>query len=257
MSTLREIIQKRKAQKMAQQSPILAPYQPPRALLMRLASTLAEADTARDRLLALIAEIEAADLKGEKGDQPVAGVDYQLPKDGYTPIKGVDYFDGVDGRTPKTSELLALIQPLIPEPIPGIDGINPDIRDVLAVIKEEKLSIEDIRGLEEALHTISKPKQIGGGGMSLLAGSNITITRQSGGRYTIASTGTGSTLTQETPLGTVDGSNTTFIVTHPPVFVIIDGNFRVSGFGYTYLAGTISVDPLAPPVQDIRSFYNA
>ena len=40
-------------------------------------------------------------IKGEKGDKPVLGIDYQLPKDGkdgYTPIKGRDYFDGKDGK---------------------------------------------------------------------------------------------------------------------------------------------------------------
>lgn len=38
--------------------------------------------------------------KGDPGPKPVAGVDYTIPKDGYTPVKGVDYFDGENGYTP-------------------------------------------------------------------------------------------------------------------------------------------------------------
>jgi hypothetical protein len=35
-------------------------------------------------------------------------------EDGYTPVKDKDYFDG---KTPTKEELVALIEPLIPEPI--------------------------------------------------------------------------------------------------------------------------------------------
>jgi hypothetical protein len=59
----------------------------------------------------------------------------------------------------------------------------------------------------------------------------------------------------ETPSGTVDGSNVTFTVSNAPIYVIIDGNVRVSGFGYTYSSGTITVDALNPPVGYIRSVY--
>lgn len=47
----------------------------------------------------------SADLKGDKGNQgvagytPVKGVDYFDGKDGYTPQKNVDYFDGKDGTS--------------------------------------------------------------------------------------------------------------------------------------------------------------
>lgn len=70
-------------------------------------------------------------------------------------------------------------------------------------------------------------------------------------------TSSGATLTAETPVGTVNGVNTTFTVAHAPVFVEIDGMCRVAGYGYTYAAPTITTDPLTPPVQSITSFYNA
>jgi len=44
---------------------------------------------------------------GIQGKTPVAGVDYRIPK---------------DGRTPTNDELISLIKPLIPDPVPGVTG---------------------------------------------------------------------------------------------------------------------------------------
>ncbi len=56
------------------------------------------------------------------------------------------------------------------------------------------------------------------------------------------------------PTGTVNGSNTIFTV--PPgtiiTSVVVDGLERYEGFGYTYSDPTITIDPLAPPVEYIR-----
>lgn len=73
----------------------------------------------------------------------------------------------------------------------------------------------------------------------------------------LTSSGAGKTLTSETPTGAIDGSNNIYTVLNEPVLVEIDGSFRVAGYGYTYAAGTITVDPLLAPVQSIVSFYNA
>lgn len=59
----------------------------------------------------------------------------------------------------------------------------------------------------------------------------------------------------ETPSGTVDGANTIFTVSNTPRFVVVDGFVRFSGFGYTFSAPTITVDPVAPPTGYIRSIY--
>lgn len=69
--------------------------------------------------------------------------------------------------------------------------------------------------------------------------------------------GGGATLTAEVPVGTVNGVNTTFTVSHTPVFVIIDAMHRIDGQGYTYFAPTIETDALTPPSQFIISYYNA
>lgn len=60
----------------------------------------------------------------------------------------------------------------------------------------------------------------------------------------------------ETPVGTVNGVNTLFAASNTPSYIIVDGFPRFSGFGYTYSAGVITVDPLAPPTSFIRSIYN-
>lgn len=67
---------------------------------------------------------------------------------------------------------------------------------------------------------------------------------------------TPTTLQMETPVGTVNGVNTIFTVSHTPVFITIDGMTRTAGYGYTYATPTITTDPLTPPVQNIESFYN-
>ncbi len=74
---------------------------------------------------------------------------------------------------------------------------------------------------------------------------------------TVTSTGSGSTLTPETPAGTVNGVNTTFTVANEPVLLFTDGIQRISPTDYTYSLGTIEMNALIPPVQSIISYYNA
>ncbi len=90
----------------------------------------------------------------EKLEKPIAWKDYPLPekwvdyfdgengKDGYTPKKGLDYFDGKDGKTPTEEELVSLIIPRIPEPIPWKNGKD---------ISEEKVKklVEKVVGMIE------------------------------------------------------------------------------------------------------------
>lgn len=77
----------------------------------------------------------------------------------------------------------------------------------------------------------------------------------------------GATLTQETPIGLVNGSNTSFFVTHEPIFVVSDTKHLIEvnnisdmgGNGYTYniFTGEIVVSLDAPPQYFIVSYYNA
>lgn len=191
--------------------------------------------------------------KGEKGED--AKVDYEKlvqdvltrvpkPKDGTTPIKGVDYFDGTPGK-------------------PGAKGkdavLDPDevFNTLFHPEKGKKLSLKHIDGLDQTIEImknhISRGYQYGAGD-TVEAGSGISIVVVDGKKQ-ISATSTG--ISSETPTGAVNGSNTSYTVANEPLFVIIDGMFRISGQGYTYAALTISVDPLAPPVQYIKSYYSA
>ncbi len=63
----------------------------------------------------------------------------------------------------------------------------------------------------------------------------------------------GTGFTKETPVGSVDSSNTSFTVTHEPNYVVADGITYFDGAGYTYSALTVTMD--SPPSQYIRSYY--
>ena len=140
--------------------------------------------------------------KGEKGDKPIAGVDYPIPrdgkdvdekkvikevlrqipkpKDGYTPVKGKDYFDGKDADvTQIVLEAATLAISEVTEQIPTIEDIEKDlpklgekIRDGLELLQgDERLKIEAIDNLREELDELKKKIQVKtsnfiGGGLS-------------------------------------------------------------------------------------------
>ena len=104
-------------------------------------------------------------------------------KDGYTPVKGKDYFDGKagigikgdKGDTPTDTELISLINPLIPAPLNGADG-SPDtpklIRDKLEFLEaDQRLDISAIRGLRKRLTKLEERPLggKGGGGLSYIS----------------------------------------------------------------------------------------
>lgn len=96
------------------------------------------------------------------------------------------------------------------------------------------------------------------------AGSGVTITAVANNttKYTditIASSASGSTLTSETPTGTVDDSNVTFIVLHEPLYIVVNGSQYTVGTGIyvSYIAGVITLSSAVGTGGFIRSFYNA
>lgn len=71
--------------------------------------------------------------------------------------------------------------------------------------------------------------------------------------------GSGKILTVETPVGTVDDSNTTFTVMNTPLFIDINGSSYVAGTGLfsSYSLGVITLSSAVGTGGFIRSFYNA
>lgn len=71
--------------------------------------------------------------------------------------------------------------------------------------------------------------------------------------------GSGHTLTAETPVGTIDDSNVTFTVMNTPLYIVVSGAAYTAGNGLfaSYLAGTITLSSAVGVGGFITSFYNA
>jgi predicted transcriptional regulator len=123
-----------------------------------------------------------------------------------------------------------------------------------------KLTTKHIDGLEQTMAAFRSQLGRGylhGGGDTVTAGTNITITTTPGGKKQIASTGGGS-LTPIAITGTVNGSNKVFTSTLP-TYVISDGVWnkavdRVGATNWTWVAGTLTLVSMAPPTSDIYGF---
>lgn len=83
-------------------------------------------------------------------------------------------------------------------------------------------------------------------------GAGVSVT-DSGGKTVVTINGGGGGVNVETPTGTVDGSNADFTVSNEPTWVVSDGVTYFDGAGYSYAAGSLTMD--IPPSQYIRSIY--
>ena len=173
--------------------------------------------------------------RGLDGRHGIDGLNGKDGKDGRDGIDGIDGRDGRDGKDGKSGK-------------DGKDGKHADPEDVVALIKKKKsLKIEHINGLEERLSPIEQKAHsafIRGGGDTVKAGNNITISRDANGVTTINSTGGGGggQAYSETPGGAIDGVNKTYTTLNPIGTVlslyyngeaIHPSEYTVSGSGFT------------------------
>lgn len=153
--------------------------------------------------------------------RPIRGLDY---RDGYTPIKGKDYFDGKDGSA-----------------ITGLQIVDK----LTSLSKLERLPISAIRGLREALDSISNAISGQGSGIGG-SGSGSSPSAASGARF-------------ETPTEIPDGTNQTFTVANRPNAVVLNQLWYFENDGYTWNAVTSKftfVAGLVPVANStIRSSY--
>lgn len=167
--------------------------------------------------------------KGEKGDRGEKGVsgtpgnagrDGINGRDGLTPVRGKDYHTKAD----EESFLVNLLS-RIHNPKDGKDAVmNEDklMQKILDRILSEKLLTKDhINGLEPELRSISSiaGRQYGkntwarGGGDTLAAGINTTLTRNPDGTTSVNATGgSGTQVDNEV----VSGSGTAWTLAHTP-----------------------------------------
>jgi len=197
-------------------------------------------------------QLDALKVKGDKGDPGIDGKDANEEKIIRAVVAKIPIpKNGLDGQSPKVEEI-------VKQTIKEIKSLKGDNRLSLRIFKEG----DDVVG-KVALHANmmkNMPKSLidgdqrwGGHGLTLAAGSNITITTNADGSQTIASTASGGS-NIETPTGVVDGSNVTFTVLHTPLYIVSDGTTFFENQGYTLAGLTLTLS--LPPVNFIRSFYS-
>lgn len=196
---------------------------------------------------------------------------------------------GVPGPKPSKKELMDLIIPMIPEPSdfppgkPGKPG-KPGERGKNGRMPKHEWNGTFIRfeiepGVWGEWKNLQGPSSVGShesfgdmsgsitvrngnqtfeGVTSIKFGTNLTVTRSGSGIVVDASGGgSGSTLTFETPGGTVNDSNTTFTVVNQPLYIVVNGAQYFAGVGYTYTPGQIDLNFPVGQNGFIRSAYNS
>lgn len=201
----------------------------------------------------LIPPLIPAPVQGEAGKDGRDGIDGRDGTDGDDGEQGVAGQDGKDGEDGEDGMQVSAQQIL-----DAISSLEGEEASAFGKAMGSKIDISNIRNASSFMFGKKKYKTeelLHGGGPTLVAGSGVTITANANGTTTIAATG--ASIASEIPVGAVNGVNTTYTVAHTPLFIIADSNFRISGQGYTYVAPTITMDPLIPPVQFIISYYAA
>lgn len=224
----------------------------------------------------LKADIIKAIPKGDKGD--TQSVDYdllfaycveqvgKLPK----PKKGENGKDAIIDTAYVISEVLKQV-PKIETPTVNYKEIEEYIENkikLLPPMERRVVGYSSLGKLTDVILTgvpqdskgnyILTPGGTGGGhtiqdeGVSLtqrtklnFVGAGATVTDDLANDATIVNIATGAGMNQETPTGTVNGTNVTFTVTVAPKFIVTDTGFYISGFGYSIAVLTITMD-LAP-----------
>lgn len=211
---------------------------------------------ARNPMGAVFAHVQT--LKGDKGDQGPQGVtgtegkagrngtDGTDGKDGATGPQGMrgpqgptgaDGKDGVDGRDGKN----------------GKNGTAPALEDIAAAVLKEitsgkKLTVDHVDGLTDSLAQLKDFLKVGGyrgGGDTVAAGTNVTITVDANGHKTINATGGGSGNAVYGENLTSQGPGTVYTLAHTPIAGTVrlyrGGAYQQAGTDYTIVGAIITV----------------
>lgn len=194
-------------------------------------------------------------LKGRPG-KDAEDIDYEkitlmllgkirIPQDGKPPIKGKDYFTSKEiEEVAKEAARIVVKNPSVPS-----KGVIENICTLIeARVSKKQWRIEDIIGLEERLKDIlrraGEKGYMHGGGDTVSAGTNITITRNLNGDKIINSTGGG--LTKIVISGTINDTNTVFTAPTAPTYLVINGVWYESTGGAITWTGTTSLTLSTP-----------
>ena len=189
-------------------------------------------------------------VDGKDGLDGKDGKDGKQGTPGYTPIRGVDYWNNQDKE-----KLANELESLVRRHMPKVEAIASKVK-----VESPKVKYADIQDAPDVsdlpkLVDLLKRGGFRGGGDTIAAGSNITISYANGVK-TISATGGGGGMVTEIPSGLVNSTNTSYTSNVLPKIIVTDYGTLVdqtlmqvagiSGFTYT---GTgpynISV-PIAP-----------
>ncbi len=234
----------------------------------------------RDATPVAVSDVVSALIKNKQFMQAVRGEDGDSPeiKDIISAIQADSVFmDMIRGENGDDSEVCAediaamlRSDPVFIASLKGEQG-SPDTAEQIAQkLNTNKQSVEQdviiglpmlIQHFEALFRAVNKGgsrnKMNHGGGDKVVAGNNITITRNSDGTVTIASTATGggSGVSIITVSGTVNNSNTSFTASSEPSLLVINGEiYKPTGgeITWSYSGGTIT---LSEPVGTGGSIF--
>lgn len=197
--------------------------------------------------------------KGERGERGFQGITGATGPQGYRGergergLQGDKGYPGNDGKSVEKEEVVAEVMKKIPVrtvEVPQFIFGGGGGSKVIEIWDDTGRIGQDIRKIIFA----------GAGIVASRVGDGVAVVTVSGG-------GSGSNLTEETPTGTVDGSNNVYHVDNAPLYIVVDNGYRplvlditeLDGNGFIYDAGTgnITVSDLNPPTKFIRAYYNA
>lgn len=202
-----------------------------------------------EELLSLIAPLIP---KIKDGKTPQKGKDYMTDEETSfflqraTPIKGKHYFDGKDGKAGKD----------------GRDAIMPSLRSLaISAINlletfegDDRLDVKAIKNIEKLIRMIVSQETSNYGGMGIVF-HDATLTGDGTPTAPLKVVASGMGVNFETPVGLIDGLNTSFTVSNIPKAIILNGQTYFQDDGYTITSLTITM--LITPVvgSTLRSMY--
>lgn len=201
-----------------------------------------------------IKELINKTYKGDKGDKPIAGIDYPIPRNGEDGEDGksvdenkivLDVLKKIskpeDGKDADEDKIIREILDKIPKPEDGKDG-SPDTPEQIADkinTLEEKIEQKTIKGLAIMFR-------------------NLQNSIREAGRKTIQGGGMGNVIV-ETPSGTVDGSNRTFTLTTQPktnaLILTVNGQVQRINIDFTINGKIITMLWDIPTGSDIFGWF--
>lgn len=218
-------------------------------------------------------QIKSRQLKD--GTTPIAGKDYPTPEQIYAVVKEITDDIRANTKLEVTPDMFNAIASRVKvkhgtTPLAGAD--YPTWEQIKAYIDTSKTPVlqttvvretKSDDGMKDSIDKRFKQLELlirnmsrnagkrRGGGDSIVAGSNITVTRVGGRRSIASSAGGGSGFTELTATGTINSVNAAFTFTEKPDYIVKDGVFMKENKGWTWSSGTLTATLDVPPDVDI------